>query len=141
MPILAMWGLIASLILLAITTTCKWVENAHGLKFSEKESGRFRAALDTLEETRKNESLHFKAEIDVLKESHNKEITDIQELHQRITEETHLKLINLETEISGFQKEKDREITALNEEYRTQISKLQERNSSEKAETARKAWY
>lgn len=140
MPANAIWSLIIGLALLALGLTYKWVENSHGLKLSEKETDRLRTALDTLEETRKNESLGFRAEIDTLKEAHNKEILDIKELHQRIMQETHLKLTNLETVITGFQKEKDREITALNEKYRTQISQLQERNSSEKAQTAWKAW-
>ncbi|MDZ4183857.1 MAG: hypothetical protein U1D97_02620 [Desulfuromonadales bacterium] len=139
MPENAIWSLITGLVLLALGLTYKWVENSHGLKLSEKETDRLRTTLDTLEETRKNEALGFRTEINTLKETHNKEITDIKELHQRIMEEKHLKMTNLEAEISGFQKEKDREITALNEKYRTQISQLQERNSSEKAKTAWKA--
>lgn len=140
MPATAIWSLITGLVLLALGLTYKWVENSHGLKLSEKESDRLRTALDTLEETRKNEALSFRAEIDTLKEAHNKEISDIKELHQRITEEDRLKQTNLETKISGFQKEKDREISALNEKYLAQISQLQERNSSEKAKAAWKAF-
>lgn len=141
MPANAIWSLIIGLALLALGLTYKWVENSHGLKLSEKEADRLRTTLDALEETRKNEALGFRTEIDTLKETHDKEISDIKELHQRIMEEQHLKLTNLETEISGFQKEKDKEIAALNEKYRTQISQLQESNSSEKAKTARKASY
>jgi len=140
MPATAIWSLVTGLVLLALGLTYKWVENSHGLKLSEKEADRLRTALAALEETRKNESLSFRAEIDTLNEAHNKEISDIKETHQRIAEETHLKLANLEAEISGFQKEKDREITALNEKYRTQISQLQERNGSEKTKTAWKAF-
>ncbi len=75
-----------SLAILALGLTYKWVENAHSLKLSEKEADRLRTALDTLEETRKNEALGFKTEIDTLKETHNKEISDIKDLHQRETE-------------------------------------------------------
>lgn len=95
MPIPALWTFIGSLVLLALGLTYKWVENAHGLKLSEKEADRLRTALDTLEETRKNESLSFRAEIDALNCAHNKKISDIQELHQRETDELRKEIANL----------------------------------------------
>lgn len=86
MPDVTLWGLVVSLAILALGLTYKCVENAHALKLSDKEADRLRTALNTLEETRKNESLSFRAEIDALKEIHNKEVSDIKELHQRETE-------------------------------------------------------
>jgi hypothetical protein len=83
MPVAALWTFIGSLVLLTLGLTYKWVENAHGLKLSEKEADRLRKALDSLEEIRKNEALGFRAEIDMLNNAHNKEIADIKERHQR----------------------------------------------------------
>jgi len=110
MPILALWGLIASLILLAITTTCKWVENAHALELSKKEADRLRTELTMLKETLKNETLRFSTEIDALNNSHNKEITNIKELHQREAEELKKEIANaavckteLEAKASGLE--------------------------------------
>lgn len=83
MPIAALWSLVICLVGLALGTTYKWVENAHALKLADKESDRLRTVLAALEETRKNESLCLSTEIDTLTETHNKEISDIEELHHR----------------------------------------------------------
>jgi hypothetical protein len=95
MPIAALWTLIGSLILLALGLTYKWVENAYGLKLSEKEADRIRTDIASLEETRKNEALSFMAEIDSLKEAHNKEISDIKALHQGEVEKLRKEITNL----------------------------------------------
>lgn len=87
MPVSALWALVISLIGLALGLTYKWVENAHALKLADKEADRLRTALTALEETRKNETLGAGAQMDALKKAHNKEISDIKELHQRTVEE------------------------------------------------------
>ena len=92
MPIYSLWTLIVSLILLALGLAYKCAEYSYGLKLSEKETDRFRTTLNTLEETRKNETFGFRTEIDTLKNTHNKEISNIKELYQREIEEIRNKL-------------------------------------------------
>lgn len=93
MPIATLWGLVVSLALLALGMAYKLAEFGHSLKKANEDADSLRKKLTTLEETSKNESLSLRAEIDALKEAHNKEISNIQELYQRETEELRNKLI------------------------------------------------
>ena len=69
MPESAMWALIVSLVILAISLALKIVQLEHRLKLSENEPSR------------------LMSEMAMLKEEHNKEISDIKELNQRKIEE------------------------------------------------------
>jgi len=97
MPIATLWGLVVSLALLALGMAYKLAEIGHSLKKANEDADSLRKKLATLEDSSKNESLSLRAEIDALKEAHNKEITGVQEFHQRETEELRNKLVQNST--------------------------------------------
>lgn len=69
MPIYALWALVVSLAVLALGMAYKIAEISHGRDRSN------------------DEALSLKSEIDTLKKTHDKEISNIKELHKRKVEE------------------------------------------------------
>lgn len=80
MPVSALWALVGGLALLAFGLVLKVAEISHGLKRSN------------------DEALSLKSKIDALKNAHDKEISDIKELHSRKVEELNKKIARLNHE-------------------------------------------
>lgn len=71
MPAISLWGLVISLVVLALGLVYKVVEYSHALKLSEKETDRLRSRLENLEEAQRNEFLSISAETSVLNTDNN----------------------------------------------------------------------
>lgn len=75
MPIISIWTLVVSLIVLALGLVYKVVEKSHALKLADKETDRLRSRIEVLEEARKNESLSVGPEIKSLNSINNNGIS------------------------------------------------------------------
>ena len=71
MPVISVWALVVSLIVLALGLVYKVVEKTHALKLADKEADRLRSRLETLEEARKNEALSISSEVHSLNNTDN----------------------------------------------------------------------
>lgn len=87
MPAISLWGLVISLVVLALGLVYKVVEFSHALKLSEKENDRFRSRLEKLEEARKNELLSISAETSLLNNDNNNFLSKSNENRNKATNE------------------------------------------------------